>query len=348
MSHYHLLGRTGLRVAPLALGTMTFGWDDWGTDEDTSRQIFQRYLDWGGNFVDTAVNYGQGRSEQLLGRFIAETNTRERLVLATKFAMPTDRTDPNGSGNGRKNIMRSLDLSLSRLGTDYVDLYWLHVWDTLTPVEEVVSTMDSLVRAGKVRAVGFSDVPAWYLAKAHTLAVSRGWEPVNALQLEYSLVERNIEREHVPAAQDMGLGLVPWSPLAGGFLTGKYSRTDDDRLAGDGRHTRMELFARQKHGEARWATLELLRKVASSVGCTPAQAALNWVAGRPAVASTIIGATSVGQLDDNLGALDFDVPHEELTEISSPPSHHPYNFFDRAASRAVPFMPDLDIRPQPR
>src|SRR4051812_9330854 len=241
---------------------MTFGWDDWGTNEDASREIFQRYLDWGGNFVDTAVNYGQGRSEELLGRFIAETNSRERLVLATKFAMPTDRTDPNASGNGRKNIMRSLDLSLRRLGTDYVDVYWLHVWDTFTPVEEVISTMDNLVRSGKVRAVGFSDVPAWYLAKAHTLAVSRGWEPVNALQLEYSLVERNIEREHVPAARDMGLGLVPWSPLAGGFLTGKYTRTDDDRLSGDGRYTRLEMFAERRHGDERWAALELLKKVA--------------------------------------------------------------------------------------
>ncbi|TCO65084.1 aldo/keto reductase [Actinocrispum wychmicini] len=347
MTHYHLLGRTGLRVSPLALGTMTFGAPDWGSDEDTSRAIFQRYLEWGGNFVDSAVNYAGGASEELLGKFLAETGSRERIVLATKFTGAVDATDPNGWGNGRKNILRSLDTSLRRLGTDYIDLYWLHFWDTYTPVEEIVSTLDTLVRAGKVRAVGFSDVPAWYAAKAHTLAVSRGLEPVNALQMEYSLVERNIEREHVPAMRDMGMGLIPWSPLGGGFLTGKYTRAEDGRLSGDGRFTRFEHFRRQRHGDQKWAILDQLVKVAGEVGCTPAQAALNWVANRPTVTSTIIGASTRKQLDDNLGALDFDVPHDELTELSKPEPHHPYNLYDRSVWPQLPFIPDLDIRSQP-
>lgn len=347
MTYYNLLGRTGLRVSPLALGAMTFGAETWGCDEDTARAIFQRYLEWGGNFVDTAVNYGNGNSEELLGKFIAETGSRERIVLATKFTGPVDRTDPNGWGNGRKNIVRSLETSLRRLGTDYIDLYYLHFWDTFTPIEEVVSTFDTLVRAGKIRAVGFSDVPAWYAAKAHTLAVSRGFEPVNALQMEYSLVERNIEREHVPAAQDMGMGVIPWSPLASGFLTGKYTRDDSGGTVGEGRLNSVPLFARGGHSDEKWAILERLVKVAGEVGCTPAQAALNWVAGRPAVTSTIIGANSLRQLEDNLGALDFEVPHDDLTELGKPEVFHPYNMFDRAGWAQLPFFPDIDIRSQP-
>jgi aryl-alcohol dehydrogenase-like predicted oxidoreductase len=348
MSTYHLLGRSGLRVSQLALGTMTFGNPDWGSDEDTSRAVYQRYLDWGGNFVDTAINYADGRSEELLGKFIAETKSREQIVLATKFTGTTDPANPNAYGNGRKNMLTSLDTSLRRLGTDYIDLYWLHFWDTFTPVEEVMSTFDSLVRSGKVRAIGLSDVPAWYAAKAHTLATARGWDPVMALQMEYSLVERNIEREHIPAAKEMGMGLIPWSPLAGGFLTGKYSRAEDDTLSGEGRYTRSARFAyRQKYSERHWNTLDQLVKVASEVGCTPAQAALNWVAHRPTVTSTIIGASSLTQLDDNLAALDFDVPHEELTKVGEPAPHHPYNLYNPAVWPSLPFIPDLDIKPQP-
>jgi aryl-alcohol dehydrogenase-like predicted oxidoreductase len=269
-------------------------------------------------------------------------------VLATKFTGMTDPANPNAYGNGRKNMVTSLDTSLRRLGTDYIDLYWLHFWDTFTPVEEVMSTFDALVRSGKVRAIGLSDVPAWYAAKAHTLATTRGWDPVMALQMEYSLVERNIEREHIPAAKEMGMGLIPWSPLAGGFLTGKYSRAEDDTLDGEGRYTRSARFAyRQKYSERHWNTLDQLVKVASEVGCTPAQAALNWVAHRPTVASTIIGASTLTQLDDNLAALDFDVPHEELTKVGEPAPHHPYNLYNPAVWPSLPFIPDLDIKPQP-
>jgi aryl-alcohol dehydrogenase-like predicted oxidoreductase len=347
MTSYRLLGRTGLRVSPLALGTMTFGAPDWGTDEETSRAIFQRYLDWGGNFVDTAVNYAAGASEELVGKFVAETGTRDNLVIATKFSGATNPNDPNAGGNGRKNIMAALDKSLRRLQTDYIDLYWLHFWDTLTPVEEVMSTFDSLVRSGKVRAIGLSDVPAWYTAKAQTLAAWRGWEPIAALQMEYSLVERNIEREHVPAAQDLGLGLVPWSPLAGGFLTGKYRRGADG-MEGDGRYTRNEVLARLlRRSDSAWDIVDSLVKVAAEANITPAQAALNWVSRQPTVTSPIIGASSVAQLEDNLAALESDVDLAELTEVSKPALHHPYNIFDPEFRRQAPFAVKVEITPQP-
>jgi aryl-alcohol dehydrogenase-like predicted oxidoreductase len=346
VTKYHLLGRTGLRVTPLALGTMTFGGPDWGTDEDTSRTIFQRYLDWGGNFVDTAVNYAGGASEELVGKFMAETGTREDLVLATKYSSRIKPDDPNASENGRKNLMRSLETSLRRLRTDYVDLYWLHYWDTMTPVEEVMSTFDALVRSGKVRAVGFSDVPAWYAAKAQTMAAWRGWEPLAALQMEYSLIERNIEREHVPAAKDFGTGLVPWSPLGGGFLTGKYQRGTEG-IEGDGRYTRSPYRRFIANDDPKWAIHDALVKIASDAGVSPAQAALNWVSRQPRVTSSIIGATSVRQLEDNLGALDVDLPLDELTAVSKPALHHPYNIFDPDFRKAAPFTTDADVRPQP-
>ena len=185
---------------------------------------FDRYLEAGGNFIDTADGYTGGKSEEMVGKFIAERKLRDRVVLATKFTFNAEPGNPNAGGNGRKNIYRALEGSLRRLKTDYIDLYWLHAWDTVTPVEEVVSTLNDLVREGKIRHYGFSDTPAWYVARAYTLAEKEGKERLIALQLEYSLVERNIEREHIPAAQELGLGICPWSPLASGFLTGKYKR----------------------------------------------------------------------------------------------------------------------------
>lgn len=231
MATYHLLGRTGLRVSPLALGVMTFGQDDWGADEDTSRTILTRYLESGGNFVDTANIYAGGRSEELTGKFIEETGSRDRVVLATKFANATEPGNPNAFGNGRKNIMTSLDNSLRLLRTDYIDLYWMHIWDLVTPIEEVLSTLDALVRGGKVRAIGLSNVPAWYAAQAQTLAHARGWEPIAALQMEYSLVEREIEREHVSAALHLDMGIV--CPAS----TSATDRTSPGRVGSTPRHT---------------------------------------------------------------------------------------------------------------
>src|ERR1700722_12795695 len=232
---YVTLGRSGLRVSPLCLGAMTFG-TEWGfgVDENVSRAIFDRYIELGGNFVDTADGYTAGKSEDLTGKFIADRQLRDRVVIATKFTFNTDPGNPNTGGNGRKNIYAALEKSLRRLKTDYVDLYYVHAWDVVTPVEEVLSTFTDLIREGKIRYYGFSDTPAWYVARAQTLAQKEGKEPVTTLQLEYSLVERNIEREHIPAAQELGIGLCPWSPLASGFLSGKYKR-EGDKGTGEGR-----------------------------------------------------------------------------------------------------------------
>jgi aryl-alcohol dehydrogenase-like predicted oxidoreductase len=330
---YVTLGRSGLRVSPLTLGTMTFGTEwGWGTEENTSRDVFNRYIDAGGNFIDTADLYTIGTSEKMVGKFITERNLRERVVLATKFTFNAEPGNPNAGGNGRKNIYRALESSLKRLQTDYIDLYWLHAWDTVTPVEEVVSTLNDLVRQGKIRHFGFSDTPAWYVARAQTIAELQGKERLIALQLEYSLVERNIEREHIPVAQELGIGILPWSPLAGGFLAGKYKRSGNTGV-GDGRHEVTKNSgnpAFNKFTEHNWTVLDALLQVAKQMNEPPAQVALNWVATQPGITSTIIGATKLGQLDDNLAALDFEIPAAQRTrldEASALEPIHPYIFY---------------------
>src|SRR6476660_8952914 len=210
LNEYITLGRSGLRVSPLCLGTMTFGTEwGWGSEETVSRSVFDRYVDAGGNFVDTADAYTGGKSEELVGKFIAERKLRDRIVLATKFTFNAQPGNPNAGGNGRKNIYRALEGSLRRLGTDYIDLYWLHAWDMMTPFDEVVNTLSDLVREGKIRYYGLSDVPAWYTARAATFAEYNSRERPIALQLEYSLVERTIKREHVPAARELGFAVCP-------------------------------------------------------------------------------------------------------------------------------------------
>ena len=323
---YHLLGKTGLRVSRLSLGTMTFGNErGWGADEAAARAMFARYLDVGGNFVDTADIYGAGNSEALVGRFIAEHRARDRVVLATKFSHNLEPGNPNAGGNGRKNILRAVDASLRRLRTDYIDLYIMHVWDRLTPAEEVIRTLDDLVRAGKIRHVGLSDVPAWYAASMQVLAEERHLEPVSSMQLEYSLLERNIEREHVGLALDKGIDITVWSPLASGLLSGKYAHA---QAAG-----RLDTPAGQhfrKSGEAHAGVLDALRDVANELERSMAEVALNWVANRPAVSSVILGATSLAQFEANLGALDFDLPPElarRLDVASSITPQFPQTFF---------------------
>lgn len=220
---YYTLGNTGLKVSRLALGTMTFGDDwGWGADEANARQLFDAYVEAGGNFVDTADLYTNGNSERMLGKFIKESGTRDRIVIATKFSYNGEPGNPNAGGNGRKNILRAVEGSLDRLGTDYIDLYMLHTWDRVTPAEEVMGTLDALVRSGKVRYVALSDAPAWYMAQAQTLAKERHWEPVSTMQLEYSLVERNLEFEYAPLAKHLGTSIMVWSPLGSGLLSGKY------------------------------------------------------------------------------------------------------------------------------
>jgi aryl-alcohol dehydrogenase-like predicted oxidoreductase len=326
LDHYFLLGPTGLSVSPVGLGTMTFGTGGWRAGEDAAGAIFHRYLDRGGNFIDTADVYSGGGSEELLGRLIQDAGSRDRLVLATKFGGPTDPSDPNARGNGRKHILAALEASLRRLRTDYVDLYWLHLWDQVTGVEEVMATFDALIRSGKVRAVGLSNVPAWWATKAQMLARHRGWEPVAALQLEYSLVQRGLELEHLPAAQDQGMAIVPWSPLAYGFLTGKYDRQssgDSGRLS-SGRQWPVPVTPTERH----WQILHALRAVAAELDRTPAQVALNWVVSRPAVLGTLIGVTTVEQLDANLDALGIELSHHQLAVLDEASRPEPVRWAD--------------------
>ena len=332
LDDYITLGRSGLRVSPLCLGTMTFGTEwGWGAEEKTAREVFDRYVEASGNFVDTADLYTGGHSEELLGKFISERGLRDRVVLATKFTFNGDAGNPNAGGNGRKNIYRALEGSLRRLQTDYIDLYWLHAWDTVTPVEEVISTLNDLVRAGKIRHYGFSDTPAWHVARAQTLAEKEGKERLVALQLEYSLVERHIEREHIPAAQELGLGITPWSPLAGGFLSGKYRRHENTGV-GEGR---LEIIkdnpAFNQFNERNWGILDELLTVADEISKSPAQVALNWVATQPGITSTIIGATKMAQLDDNLKSIEFEIPSDlrkRLDDLSALEPAHPYKIFN--------------------
>jgi aryl-alcohol dehydrogenase-like predicted oxidoreductase len=331
---YYTLGKSGLRVSRLALGAMTFGTDwGWGADENTARQLFDTYVDAGGNFIDTADLYTGGVSETWLGKFIAERHLRDRLVVTTKFTYNAEPGNPNAGGNGRKNILRAVEGSLKRLGTDYIDLYLLHTWDKITPAEEVMRTLDDLVRSGKVRHVGLSDTPAWYAAQSQTLAQWRGYEPLSTLQLEYSLVERNIEREFVPLGQELGMGIMVWSPLASGLLSGKY-KPSASGATGEGRLETVKGMANpafQKFSDRNWAIVAELEKVAAELDRSMAQVAVNWVANRPGISSVIVGATKLSQLEDNLKALEFTIPSElvdRLETVSRPESQFPYSFFD--------------------
>lgn len=332
---YYTLGHTGLRVSRLALGTMTFGTDwGWGADQSTARALFDRYLAAGGNLFDTADLYTNGASERWLGQFIREAGVRDHVVIASKFSYNGSPGNPNAGGNGRKHLLAAVEGSLQRLGTDYLDLYLLHTWDRLTPAEEVMRTFDDLVRSGKVRHVGLSDVPAWYAARAQTLAEWRGYEKLSALQLEYSLVERGIEDEFIPLGLSQGMGTMVWSPLASGLLSGKYQPSQGGApVTGGGRldalaHSGNPGFA--KFNERNFAIVAELATVARELGRSMAQVALNWVANRPGVATVILGATKLTQLEDNLGALDFEIPSDlrtRLDVVSATPARFPYTFF---------------------
>jgi aryl-alcohol dehydrogenase-like predicted oxidoreductase len=342
LDQYYLLGRSGLRVSRLALGTMNFGTGGfhaaYGKTEDEVRPIFRKYLDGGGNFVDTADFYTAGESETILGRLIAEANARDRVVLTTKFTNSVDPGDPNAGGNGRKHLIRALEASLRRLGTDYVDLFLLHTWDRLTPVEEVVRTLDDLVRAGKIRYPGLSDVPAWYAARAQSIAEANSLAPMINLQLPYSLTQREIETEHVPMGQHLGLGVTAWSPLAGGFLTGKYRTGTEGRL-GDA----------QTWTERDWQLLKPLEEVAGKLGVTMAQVAINWVATQPGIASAIVGASSAEQLGKSMAALDFEIPAELRTlldDASAVPPASVYRMFTAQYQNWI-VSPDLKVGDKP-
>jgi aryl-alcohol dehydrogenase-like predicted oxidoreductase len=291
---YRLLGHSGLRVSELALGAMTFGTADWGADQKESRRVYDGFREAGGNFIDTANIYSGGRSETFLGEFIAEE--RERIVLATKYTGPTRGRDVNASGNSRKSMMDSVHASLRRLGTDYIDLYWVHMRDFMTPIEEVMRGLDDLVAQGKVLYVGISDTPAWEVARANTLASLRGWTSFVGLQIRYSLLDRAVERELLPMAKALDLAVTPWDTLGSGILTGKYNREA-------GTQGRAALRGRVKDRDLTIAA-EVV-KIAEKIGRTPAQVALAWVRQGQGVVIPIVGAKTRLQLDDNLGCLDF-------------------------------------------
>ena len=317
---YVTLGRSGLRVSPFTLGTMTFGNDlGWGTSPAESARILAAYLDRGGNSIDTANIYTNGHSEKIIGDwFAARPGRRDRVVLGTKFFGNLYAGDPNGGGAGRKGIVQQLENSLRRLRTDYVDLYWLHNFDPVIPIEETLRALDDLVAAGKIRYLGLSDLPAWKVAEAATISGFRGWAPVTALQLEYSLLARTPEAELIPAAQALGIGVLPWSPLKNGLLSGKYDR-GGPAPADSARAARPEIFgAPSEHDHE---VIAAVRDVAAETGASPAAVALAWVQGRPGVTSTVIGARRVSQLEDNLAALDVTLSADQrarLDKLSAP------------------------------
>lgn len=313
LNNYVTLGRSGLRVSPFCLGTMTFGEDwGWGTPVSESEAILSRYLDMGGNFVDTANMYTKGHSEKIIGDFFkGDRSRRDRVVLATKFSVNMYSGDPNGGGGGAKAIIEACEQSLRRLNTDYIDLYRQHAWDNFTPIEETLRAMDSLVTSGKIRYVGLSDTPAWKVAQAQTIAHFRGWSSLIALQIEYSLLQRTVEDELIPMASEMGLGVVPWSPLRGGLLSGKFKRGDASAAAG----SRNEGLAASL-GDREFSIIELLAQIAKAHETTPAAVALAWVRSRAGIASTIIGARRIEQLEANLSALDVGLTAEELDGLN--------------------------------
>jgi aryl-alcohol dehydrogenase-like predicted oxidoreductase len=331
--NFRTLGRSGLVVSQFALGTMTFGANRWGSDATASRGVFDAYVAAGGNFLDAADVYSGGRSEEMIGDFIKDTGLRDRLVLATKAGFPRESGHPMAGGNGAKNIHAGLDGSLRRLKTDCVDLFWLHVWDMVTPAAEVLQTMAGLITAGKIRYYGLSNVPAWYAAQMATLAVAHGVPGPIALQMQYSLTDREAEREHIGAAQEFGMGMLGWSPLGGGLLTGKYARDAVEAKApsgwelpskgaagmgdSDGRLNGANPFGDTKFSDQNWAILDVVRAVAEELGCTPAQVALAWALAQPGVTGLILGASRAEQLQANMAAQQVDVTPEQMARLTS-------------------------------
>jgi len=305
---YTLLGNSGLRVSELSLGTMTFGEDwGWGAGPAACEDLLDRYVEAGGNFVDTANNYTNGTSERIVGDLLE--GRRDEFVVATKYTLNTREGDPNAGGNHRKNMMQAIEGSLERLGTDYVDLLWVHAWDGLTPVEEVMRGLDDLVSRGTIHHVGFSDAPAWVVADAHRLARERGWAAPAAIQIKYTLTERTPERELLPMARALGLGVVVWGPLDGGLLTGKY-------LDGRGDEGRLATIDREITDDETEIAREVVA-VADELDVSPAQVALAWIRRQPGQLLPIVGATRPDQLDDTLASLDVRLDDDHLDRLDA-------------------------------
>jgi aryl-alcohol dehydrogenase-like predicted oxidoreductase len=333
---YRLLGNSGLRVSEAALGTMTFGEDwGWGSAKDEARKVYDAFREAGGNFIDTANIYTNGASESFLGEFME--GHRQGLVLATKYTNALPGTDPNAAGNHRKSMMQAVDGSLTRLKTDYIDLYWVHIWDQITPAEEVMRGLDDLVRAGKVLYVGISDAPAWWIAHANTLAHLRGWSPFVGLQIEYSLIERTVERELIPMARALSIGVTAWSPLAGGVLTGKYhgqGSSEPGRMSSD----MMKEFMPEQQRTDR--VVAAVKVVSDQTDRSMAQVALAWLHYRPVPVIPIIGARKLSQLQDNLASLDLTLSPEQLKtldEASRIELGFPYDMYTKEMARALAY-----------
>lgn len=304
---YKLLGKSGLRVSELALGTMTFGEDwGWGASKEQSKRIFDAYAESGGNFIDTANRYTNGTSEKYVGEFIA--TEREHFVVATKYSLFMRRDDPNASGNHRKNMIQSLEASLKRLKTDYIDLYWVHAWDFMTPVEEVMRALDDMVRAGKILYVGVSDTPAWIVSRANMLAELRGWSRFVGLQIRYNLVDRAAERDLLPMARALDLAVTPWNVLGAGILTGKYNQKE----TAQGRAANWKEIPPYQLKVA-----ETVMEVAKEIGCSPAQVALSWVRQQPGVIIPLLGATKVTQLQENIDSLKVTLDAVQLARLDA-------------------------------
>jgi aryl-alcohol dehydrogenase-like predicted oxidoreductase len=330
---YHLLGRGGLRVSELSLGTMTFGEDwGWGSPKDEARKIYDAYRAAGGNFIDTANVYTNGSSETFLGDFMQ--GHRDSVVLATKYTNAAPGNDPNAAGNHRKSMFHSVQASLKRLKTDYIDLYWMHIWDQITPVEEVVRAFDDLVRQGKVLYVGVSNVPAWWIARFNTIAELRGFSPFVGLQIEYSLTERTPERELLPMAKSLGLGVTAWSPLAGGLLSGKYHAPKPEGGRLDGEMSKQFMPDPQRAQRV----VAALKNVSQQLGRSMAQIALAWLRYRNQPVIPILGARKMAQLQDNLASLEVNLSTDQLKVLDDSSRIElgfPHDFYSRDLVRGM-------------
>ena len=340
---YRLLGRTGLRVAEISLGAMTFG-EEWGfgASKDECKKVFDAYVKAGGNFIDTANHYTEGTSEKMVGEFIR--SDRARFVLATKYTLGNPSGDPNAGGNHRKNLVQSLEASLKRLDTDYIDLYWVHAWDALTPVDELMRGLDDVVRAGKVLYIGISDAPAWVVARANTLADQRGWTPFSAIQVQYSLIERSVERELLPMANALDLAVTAWSPLGGGVLSGKYAKAAGS-ISAPARFVDNPMSAAFVNDRNLTIAAEV-HTIAKAIGSTPVQVALAWLRQRPGVVIPIVGARRASQLEESLGCIDLTLSAEHvarLERVSDIPLGFPHDFLSSDFVRGIVYAGMYDV-----
>jgi aryl-alcohol dehydrogenase-like predicted oxidoreductase len=340
---YKLLGKSGLRVSELCLGTMTFGEEwGWGSSKAESRKIYDAFVEAGGNFIDTANKYTDGTSERYVGEFVA--SHREQIVLATKYTLSMNPTDPNASGNHRKNLIQSVEASLKRLKTDAIDLLWVHAWDPFTPVEEVMRALDDLVRSGKVFYVGISDAPAWIVSQANTMAELRGWSAFVGMQIRYNLVDRTAERELLPMAKAFDIGVTAWSPLAGGLLSGKYGQKNGDPR----RYGPNDPFGKTVLTDRNMSIAESVAQIAGQTGRTSSQLSLRWLLEKSdmGVIIPIIGARTLAQLKDNLGCLDFEIQPahmQQLESVSRIDLGFPHDFLDIDMIKSTIYGETLDL-----